>query len=82
MKNKVIKITFFVFFAVIASSTVYSYQQPVQMSDLLLINVEALADSEQTDNKGCVPDPNFVCVYPHPTNPMQDVILNNAREAF
>lgn len=36
MKNKVIKITFFAFFAVITSATVYSYQQSVQMSDQLL----------------------------------------------
>ncbi len=62
MKSKVIKMTFWAFFAVIGSSTVYSYQQSVQMSDLLLINVEALADSEQTGSEGCVQDPNLVCV--------------------
>ena len=79
MKSKVIKMTFWAFFAVIGSSTVYSYQQSVQLSDLLLINVEALADSEQTGSEGCVQDPNLVCVYPHPTDPTQDVVLTNAR---
>lgn len=50
MNKKILKIVFASAFALVASYSVYTLQQKVELSDLAMVNVEALASSE----KGCI----------------------------
>lgn len=54
------KIVFASAFALVASYSVYASQQKVEMSDLAIANVEALAGGESGTVK-CCPDPGDEC---------------------
>ena len=58
MKKRILKIVFASAFALVAGYSVYASQQKVEMSDLALANVEALANRETgeefTNATGCV----------------------------
>ena len=45
---------------------VYASQQDVEMSDLAMANVEALAEGEVVVGRPCVCVPNNVCIYFYP----------------
>lgn len=53
MKKYFIKIAFVAFFAAIAGYGVYANQETSTMSDLMLINVEALANGENGQKLDC-----------------------------
>lgn len=50
MNKKILKIVFASAFALVASYSVYTSQQKVELSDLAIVNVEAMASSEN----GCI----------------------------
>jgi len=60
MKKSILKIVFASAFALVASYSVYASQQKVEMSDLAIANVEALAGGESGTVK-CCPDPGDEC---------------------
>lgn len=65
MKKSILKIVFASAFALVASYSVYASQQKVEMSDLAMANVEALASGEggSTDCEVyCTPSPNYDCI--------------------
>lgn len=65
--KKMIKMAFVVAFAAIAGYGVYIHQKPEPMSDLMLANVEALADGgEVIVGRPCVSVPNSWCLYYYP----------------
>lgn len=53
MKKSVLKIVFASAFALVAGYSVYASQQKVEMSDLAMANVEALAQSEGSVTVEC-----------------------------
>lgn len=79
MKKKIVKIAFVAAIAAIAGYNVYSYQQFVGASDLMLANVEALADPEQPSTADCVRDLTQDCIALHPTNSSLDDTREDAR---
>ena len=60
MNKKILKIVFASAFALVAGYSVYASQQKVEMSDLAMANVEALAGGESGTVK-CCPDPGDEC---------------------
>lgn len=60
MKKSILKIVFASTFALVASYSVYASQQKVEMSDLAIANVEALAGGE-SGTVNCCPDPGDEC---------------------
>lgn len=56
MKNKFLKSVFVIAIAMIAGINVFKAQQPVQLSDIAMANVEALADNEDDENFFQCPD--------------------------
>lgn len=60
MKKSILKIVFASAFTLVASYSVYASQQKVEMSDLAIANVEALAGGESGTVK-CCPDPGDEC---------------------
>lgn len=52
MKKNILKIVFASAFALVAGYSVYVSQQKVELSDLAMANVEALASGESTSNTG------------------------------
>ena len=60
MKKSILKIVFASAFALVASYSVYASQQKVEMSDLAIANVEALAGGESGTVK-CCPDLGDEC---------------------
>ena len=50
MNKKILKIVLASAFALVASYSVYTSQQKVELSDLAIVNVEAMASSEN----GCI----------------------------
>lgn len=60
MKKSILKFVFASAFALVASYSVYASQQKVEMSDLAIANVEALAGGESGTVK-CCPDPGDEC---------------------
>ena len=67
MKKKILSATFVVAMATIAGYSTYVNQTKVEMSNMALANVEALADNESLTgtlddcDKLCVPDYNCHC---------------------
>ena len=61
MKKNILKLVFASAFALVAGYSVYASRQKVEMSDLAMANVEALAQSESklgyTKSTGQCPDP-------------------------
>lgn len=64
--------------AIFASYNIYQSQNTVSLSDLALVNVEALADSESSTND-CIYDPSQNCIKLHPTDPSKDQAAANRR---
>ncbi|EDV01515.1 hypothetical protein BACCOP_01458 [Phocaeicola coprocola DSM 17136] len=60
MNKKILKVVFASAFALVAGYSVYASQQEVEMSDLAMANVEALAGGESGTVK-CCPDPGDEC---------------------
>jgi len=60
MNKKILKVVFASAFALVAGYSVYASQQKVEMSDLAMANVEALAGGESGTVK-CCPDPGDEC---------------------
>ncbi|WP_302760576.1 NVEALA domain-containing protein [Phocaeicola coprocola] len=60
MNKKILKVVFVSAFALVAGYSVYASQQKVEMSDLAMANVEALAGGESGTVK-CCPDPGDEC---------------------
>ena len=60
MKKNILKLVFTSSFALVADYSVYASQQEVEMSDLAIANVEALAGGESGTVK-CCPDPGDEC---------------------
>mgnify|MGYP000555018612 FL=1 len=60
MNKKILKLVFASAFALVAGYSVYASQQKVEMSDLAMANVEALAGGESGTVK-CCPDPGDEC---------------------
>ena len=52
MKKIILGVTFIAVFAFVAGYGVYASQHEVEMSDLAMANVEALASGESTSNTG------------------------------
>ena len=52
MKKIILGVTFIAAFAFVAGYGVYASQHEVEMSDLAMANVEALASGESTSNTG------------------------------
>lgn len=50
MKKKIIRSVFVVAFAMVAGYNVYCSQKPAEMSDMALVDVEALAGCEVSSN--------------------------------
>ncbi len=63
MKKTILGATFIVAFGFVAGYGVYASQQKVEMSDLAMANVEALARNEDgiTECIGCVVTSNNLC---------------------
>lgn len=53
MRKKILSATFVVAMAAIAGYNTYANQTKVEMSDMALANVEALADNESESNLDC-----------------------------
>lgn len=68
--KKLIKISFVAVFATVAGYGVYTNQKQETMSDLMLANVEALANRE-TSTKDCI-SADSDCILLHPTDPSKD----------
>lgn len=60
MKKTIFKTLLAVAFTMVAGYSVYASQQKVEMSDLAMANVEALAGGESGTVK-CCPDPGDEC---------------------
>ena len=60
MNKKILKVVFVSALALVAGYSVYASQQKVEMSDLAMANVEALAGGESGTVK-CCPDPGDEC---------------------
>lgn len=78
MKKKVIGIIAVLAIAAVAGYNVYTSQNNVKLSDLVLNNVEALADpseSGQPDVKNCMSDEDHDCIALHPTDPSKDQVI-------
>ena len=60
MNKKILKLVFASAFALVAGYSVYASQQKVEMADLAMANVEALAGGESGTVK-CCPDPGDEC---------------------
>lgn len=83
MKKKIIGIISVVAIAVVAGYNVYASQNDnVKLSDLVLNNVEALADpgegSGQPNVNDCISDDEHTCEALHPTDPSKDERRPNA----
>lgn len=65
MKKNILKIVFASAFALMAGYGIYASQQKVEMSDLAMANVEALAHNEATGahNNGATAKPLFGSKY-------------------
>lgn len=61
--KKMIKIAFVAAFAAIAGYGVYTNQKADAMSDLLMANVEALAQSESGGYSGCYSGSGYCAIY-------------------
>lgn len=61
MKKNILKLAFASAFAFVAGYGIYASQQEVEMSDLALANVEALAQSESDGDTYC-PNPGYQCI--------------------
>ena len=59
MKKTILRATFIAAFAFVAGYGIYASQQEVEMSDLAMTNVEALAGGESTSNTG--PEKTYDC---------------------
>ena len=79
MKTRIIKATLAVAFIAVAGYTAYNSQKEVELSDLAMANVEALAGGESGSTSDCTYDPNSSCILLHPTDPSQDKERPNAR---
>ena len=55
MKNKILKSVSVVAIVIMAGINMLKAQQPVQLSDIAMANVEALADNEVIDREDCEP---------------------------
>ena len=55
MKNKILKSVSVVAIVIMAGINMFKAQQPVQLSDIAMANVEALADNEVIDREDCEP---------------------------
>ena len=64
MKKNFMKVAFVAAFATIAGYGVYTNQKADAMSDLMLANVEALANDESS-GRGCTSDRNAICETSH-----------------
>ncbi len=53
MKKNIFRTAFVAAFALMAGYGVYTSQQEKTMSDLALVNVEALANDNESSEKGC-----------------------------
>lgn len=60
MKKSVLKIVFVSAFTLVAGYSIYASQQEVEMSDLAMVNVEALASNESSVT--CDPDKGDTCM--------------------
>ena len=82
MKKKVMGIIAVVSIAAVAGYNVYTSQNDnVKLSDLVLSNVEALAnpgESGQPDVSNCIKDNDQSCLALHPTDPSQDKVRPQA----
>ena len=63
MKTKVFKVAVLAAFAIIAGFNVYQSQTRVDLSDIQLENVEALADKTPTSTHTCVRDGIYCELY-------------------
>lgn len=61
--KKIIKVAFAVVFAAIAGYGVYTNQKSDMASDLMLANVEALADGESGSYSGCYSGSGYCAIY-------------------
>ena len=67
MKKKTLKATFVVAIAMVSGINVFNAQKSVELSDVALANVEALADSEIEGREDCEPtgvECSMVVIYP------------------
>ena len=78
MKTKVIKTVFVVAIAMVSGMNVFNAQKSVELSDVALANVEALADPEQPNIKDCI-EATSDCIALHPTDESLDQREPNAR---
>lgn len=79
MEKSIIKSAFVAAFIAVAGYTAYNSQNEVELSDLAMANVEALAGGESGSTSDCTYDPNLSCILLHPTDPSQDDERPNAR---
>ena len=61
MKKNILKIVFASAFALVAGYSVYVSQQKVELSDLAMANVEAIAQSESGGSTYCS-NPGYQCI--------------------
>lgn len=60
MKSKFVKIVFIVTIVMIGGINVFNSQKPIELSDIAMANVEALADGESGQQWGCAGNPTFI----------------------
>ncbi len=82
MKKKLFGMIVVAVVAIVAGYNVYLSQNETKLSDLVLANVEALADpgegSGQPDVNDCISDDEHICEALHPTDPSKDERRPNA----
>lgn len=65
MKKNILKIVFASAFVFVAGYSVYVSQQKVELSDLGMENVEALANDNESSEKGCKLHLTSICETSH-----------------
>ncbi len=82
MKKKIMGLIAIAAIVAVAGYNIYASQSNVKLSDLVLNNVEALADpgegSGQPDVNDCISDDEHICEALHPTDPSKDERRPNA----
>ncbi|WP_317345781.1 NVEALA domain-containing protein [Phocaeicola plebeius] len=65
MKKNILKLVFTSAFALVVGYSVYASQQKVELSDLTMENIEALANDNESSAKGCKLHLTSICETSH-----------------
>lgn len=64
--------------AIFAGYNVYQSQDNTKCSNLVLANIDALANNGEVSTGDCIPDERYSCEALHPTDPTKDETKDDA----